>query len=65
LLEFTEADVAVEVDAARYHALDAPLMLGDNSRLRYELGWESQFSLEQTLADLLEYWRTDLRHQYQ
>jgi GDP-4-dehydro-6-deoxy-D-mannose reductase len=60
LLELTEADVAVEVDASRYHALDAPLILGDNSRLRYELGWEPFFNLKQTLSDLLGYWRTEL-----
>ena len=51
LLELTETDVAVEIDVARYHALDASLILGDNSRLRYELGWEPLFSLKQTLSD--------------
>lgn len=61
LLELTEADVAVEIDASRYHALDAPLILGDNSRLRYELGWEPLFGLKQTLSDLLGYWRTQLK----
>lgn len=61
LLELTEADVTVAVDAARYHALDSPLLLGDNSRLRYELGWEPRVSLEQTLSDLLDYWRGYLR----
>lgn len=61
LLELTETDVAVEIDASRYHALDAPLILGDNSRLRYELGWEPLFSLKQTLSDLLAYWRTELK----
>lgn len=61
LLELTETDVAVEIDVTRYHALDAPLILGDNSRLRYELGWEPLFSLKQTLSDLLGYWRTQLK----
>jgi GDP-4-dehydro-6-deoxy-D-mannose reductase len=61
LLEQTDADVVVRVDMTRYHVLDAPLILGDNSRLRFELGWEPAISLEQTLSDLLNFWRIRLR----
>ncbi len=61
LLELTEADVAVEEASDRYHAGDVPLMLGDNSKLRYELGWEPRYSLKQTLSDLLGYWRAQVR----
>jgi GDP-4-dehydro-6-deoxy-D-mannose reductase len=60
LLSLTDTDVSVEVDKTRYHTVDAPLMLGDNSRLRYELGWEPRYSLKQTLSDVLEYWRSEL-----
>jgi GDP-4-dehydro-6-deoxy-D-mannose reductase len=61
LLELTETDVAVEEASDRYHAGDVPLMLGDNSKLRYELGWEPRYSLKQTLSDLLDYWRDQVR----
>ena len=61
LLELTDADVTVRVDMTRYHVLDAPLIVGDNSRLRFELGWEPSISLEQTLSDLLKFWRIRLR----
>ena len=47
----------MEVDAARYHAVDAPLLLGDNTKLRSEVGWKPEIELKQTLADLLSYWR--------
>ncbi len=57
MLELTEVDVAAEVETNRYHALDVPLMLGDNSRLSCELGWQPHFGLKQTLADLLDTWR--------
>jgi GDP-4-dehydro-6-deoxy-D-mannose reductase len=60
LLSLTEAEVEVEIDKARYHTVDAQLMLGDNSRLRYELGWEPQYGLRRTLFDVLEYWRVEL-----
>ena len=60
LLELTDIDVAVEETSDRYHAVDVPLMLGDNSKLRYELGWEPRFSLRQTLSDVLDYWRGEV-----
>ena len=57
LLNLTSAAVTIEVDRNRYHSVDAPLVLGDNSKARYELGLEPRLSLKQTLADLLDDWR--------
>ena len=51
--------VTVKVDPARYRPNDTPLLLGDPSRLRGELGWTPAIPLEQTLDDLLEYWRAE------
>jgi GDP-4-dehydro-6-deoxy-D-mannose reductase len=50
--------VEVRVDPARYRPNDTPLLLGDPRRLRDELGWSAAIPIEQTLDDLLEYWRT-------
>jgi GDP-4-dehydro-6-deoxy-D-mannose reductase len=60
LLGLTNVKIRVEVDETRYHTVDAPLMLGDNSRLRNELGWEPRYSLKETLTDVLDYWRSAL-----
>lgn len=60
LRELCKAKVAVEVDATRYHGVDAPLLLGDNTKLRSEVGWKPEIELKQTLADLLSYWRGNL-----
>jgi GDP-4-dehydro-6-deoxy-D-mannose reductase len=49
--------VTVKIDPARYRPNDTPLLLGDPSRLRADLGWTAEIPLEQTLDDLLEYWR--------
>jgi len=48
----------VKVDPARYRPNDTPLLLGDPARLHDELGWSARIPIEQTLDDLLEYWRT-------
>jgi GDP-4-dehydro-6-deoxy-D-mannose reductase len=47
----------VTVDPARYRPNDARLLVGDAARLHTELGWTPAIPLEQTLDDLLEYWR--------
>ncbi len=57
LLARARVPVAVKVDPARLRPNDTPLLLGDPSRVRDELGWEPQIPIEQTLDDLLEYWR--------
>ncbi|HMF11695.1 MAG TPA: GDP-mannose 4,6-dehydratase, partial [Gemmataceae bacterium] len=36
---------------------DTPVLRADASKARRELGWSSQIPLEQTLADVLAYWR--------
>jgi GDP-4-dehydro-6-deoxy-D-mannose reductase len=57
LLARARVPVAVKPDPARYRPNDAPILLGDNSRLRGELGWAPEIPIEQTLDDLLEFWR--------
>ncbi|MBI3493646.1 MAG: GDP-mannose 4,6-dehydratase [Acidobacteria bacterium] len=49
--------VTVRIDPARLRPNDTPILVGDPSRLRDELGWRPGIPLEQTLDDLLEYWR--------
>ena len=57
LLARARVPVTVKVDPARYRPNDTPLLLGDPSRVHDDLGWTAQIPLEQTLDDLLEYWR--------
>jgi GDP-4-dehydro-6-deoxy-D-mannose reductase len=52
--------VRVRVDPTQLRPHDAPLVVGDSSRLRQELGWAPTIPLSQTLDDLLAYWRTAL-----
>jgi GDP-4-dehydro-6-deoxy-D-mannose reductase len=50
--------IAVKVDPARYRPNDVPLVLGDPERIRQELGWTAEIPLEQTVDDVLQYWRS-------
>ena len=49
--------IRVHVDPVRFRPNDVPLLLGDPRRLRDELGWRPAIPLEQTLDDILQYWR--------
>jgi GDP-4-dehydro-6-deoxy-D-mannose reductase len=60
LVRLSRVPVEVVVDPERYHALDAPLLVGDPTRLSAETGWSPRYSLGETLRDLLDDWRSRL-----
>jgi GDP-4-dehydro-6-deoxy-D-mannose reductase len=49
--------VQVRVDAARVRSVDQPLLVANASKLRAAVGWEPHYSIEQTLADMLDFSR--------
>lgn len=51
-----KAPVCVEADPAQVRLLDEPVKIGDNRRLK-ELGWSPKVLLDQTLTDILHFWR--------
>jgi GDP-4-dehydro-6-deoxy-D-mannose reductase len=61
LLSRARVSIRVRVDPARFRPNDVPVLLGDPGRLRDELGWTPTVTLEQTLDELLDYWRAQTR----
>ena len=57
LLSLARVKVRVEVDPARLRPSDNPVILGSHARLTADTGWTPVIPIEQTLADLLDYWR--------
>ena len=53
--------IEVHVDPARVRPVDQPLLVADASKLRAATGWEPRFSIEVTLADMLDDWRAAFR----
>jgi GDP-4-dehydro-6-deoxy-D-mannose reductase len=49
--------ITIEQDPSRFRPNDTPLVLGDHSRLTADTGWNPRITLEQTVDDLLGYWR--------
>lgn len=60
LLSFSKERIKVEVDSQKVRRVDIPLLVGDNQKIREETSWEPMIPLEQSLQDLLEYWRGNL-----
>ncbi len=58
LLSLTKVKIEVKEDPARLRPSDVPILLGDNSKFVKATGWQPTIPFEQTLADMLEYWRT-------
>ena len=50
--------IRVHVDPKRFRPNDVPLLLGDPSRIRDEIGWVPVLPIEQTVDDVLGYWRS-------
>lgn len=57
LLSLSRVKVRVEVDPGRLRPSDVPLLLSDSSRFMARTGWKPKIPFEQTLRDLLDYWR--------
>ena len=52
--------VQVQVDSTRLRSVDQPLLVANASKLRGAVGWEPRYSIEQTLADMLDFSRRSL-----
>jgi GDP-4-dehydro-6-deoxy-D-mannose reductase len=57
LLHLAHRPIAVAVDESRLRPNDIPVVQGDATRIRSELGWSPHISVEQTLRDTLDWWR--------
>jgi GDP-4-dehydro-6-deoxy-D-mannose reductase len=57
LLRLAGTSLEFEIDPALTRPVEVPVLRGDPTRLQHATGWKPEISLDQTLADVLEYWR--------
>jgi GDP-4-dehydro-6-deoxy-D-mannose reductase len=60
LLSLARTRVRVETDPDRLRPNDTAVVLGSGARITRETGWQPLIPIEQTLGDLLDYWRSAL-----
>lgn len=61
LLSYSKTSVRVELDPTRLRPSDVPVSVCDNRRLVAATGWQPSIPLQQTLRDLLDYWRENIK----
>lgn len=55
------ASIEVEMDPGRLRPIDADLQIPDTTKFKNHTGWEPQIGFEQTMNDLLNYWRMKVK----
>jgi GDP-4-dehydro-6-deoxy-D-mannose reductase len=61
LLSHASREFRVIVEQERFRPVDMPLLLGSAEKLNAETGWQPKYPIQQTLLDLLNYWRKKLQ----
>lgn len=56
LLSFTDKEIQIK-ETPKEHKRSVPVLVGDNSKFIQKTGWKQEIPFEQTLKDLLNYWR--------
>ena len=57
----TVDNIEVVTDPERLRPIDADLQIPDMTKFKNHTGWEPKYSFEQTMDDLLEYWRERIK----
>src|SRR5437667_156478 len=53
--------IEIRTDVARLRPSDVPVLRGSYEKIARAVGWRPRIPLEQTLTDLLDYWRQRIR----
>ena len=60
LCAMANCPIPVETDPARMRPSDTPVICCDHTKLTAHTGWQPEISIDEILADTLEYWRDKL-----
>jgi GDP-4-dehydro-6-deoxy-D-mannose reductase len=61
LISFTGVEIEVRADPTRVRKVDMPLMVSDCRRIQEDTGWQVDIPFEQSLRDIFDYWREQVR----
>ena len=49
--------IVIQKDPKRFRPIDADLQVPDLKKFRENINWDPEYSFEETMTDLLNYWR--------
>jgi len=58
----TVKNITIEVDPERLRPIDADLQVPDTTKFRAHTGWYPKIPFDQTMQDLLNYWRDQIKN---
>jgi len=61
LMAISKVSITVEQNPERLRPTDVPVIFGDCTKIREQTGWRPKISFEQSLQDVLDYWRERTR----
>ncbi|MGB7055081.1 MAG: GDP-mannose 4,6-dehydratase [bacterium] len=61
LVEMTRVEIKIEEDPKRLRPSDVQLLTGSSEKFQKATGWKPEIPFEQTLSDLMDYWRAVLK----
>ena len=57
----SKKEIKIEVDPTKFRPVDVPLIVCDNTKIKRDTGWEVEFFIDNTLKEVLEYWRNIIK----
>jgi GDP-4-dehydro-6-deoxy-D-mannose reductase len=60
LSSLSSADITLETDPDLMRPVDLKVLQGDNTKISTDTDWSPSIPIEQTLEDLLEFWRGEV-----
>jgi GDPmannose 4,6-dehydratase len=54
-------NIEIVIDPERLRPIDADLQIPDTTKFQNHTGWKPEYTFEQTMNDLLEYWRDKIK----
>ena len=59
LTDMSRIPIKIEIDQNKFRPVDVPLIVCDNSKILNDTGWKPEIGLDNTLSEILEYWRNE------
>jgi GDP-4-dehydro-6-deoxy-D-mannose reductase len=60
MLKLSTVSINVFQDPKKMRPSDEPIIMGDNAKIRSDCGWEPKIPIEETIRNMLDYWRNTL-----
>lgn len=63
LIVLSKVPITVQQDTERLLPTDVPVMVSDCTKIRQQIGWRPKIAFEQSLRDVLDYWREEIKEE--